>query len=131
MLLFVATLSLTFTACSDDDDEPSNDNLAGTSWKIISDKTADGEDNETAGIVVTFLKDGNVKFSPSQDWTYAKWSTNNGELKIVLGEGEPDDFMLGKFVINGKNATYTYHWEDVNGDWANVNDLNIMILEKQ
>lgn len=128
--MLVTTLSLTFTACSDDNDEPTTDNLAGTSWKILSDKTSDGEDNETAGVIVTFQKDGNVKFVPSL-WTYAKWSSDNGELKIILGEDEPDDFMLGKFVINGKNATYTYHWEDVAGKWANVNDINIMTLQKQ
>lgn len=129
-MMLVTSLSLMFVACGDDD-EPSTDNLAGTSWKIVSDITVDGEDNETSGAVVTFHDDGNVTFFPSQDWTYAKWSTNNNELKIVLGEGEPDDFMLGTFVINGKNAIYTYHWEDVEGKWADVNDINIMTLEKQ
>lgn len=114
MLLLITTFSFTFTACSDDDDEPKADSLAGTSWQILS----DSEDEELAGIVITFNKDGNCSFAPQQDWTYAKWSVSNNKLKIVLGEGVPDDYMEGNFVILGKNATYTYSWYDYDGMWG-------------
>ncbi|MGM9851326.1 MAG: hypothetical protein ACI306_04200 [Muribaculaceae bacterium] len=126
MLLLVATFSLTFTACSDDDDEPNDNNLAGTSWQILS----DSEDDELAGTVITFGKDGNCAFSPQQDWTYAKWSVSNDKLKIVLGEGEPDDYMEGDFVISGNNATYTYSWYDWDGKWGGE-DTAVMKLQKK
>ena len=126
--MLVATFSLTFTACSDDDDEPNDKNLAGTSWQILS----DSEDYELAlaGTIITFGKDGNCAFSPQQHWTYAKWSVSNDKLKIVLGEGEPDDYMEGDFVISGKNATFTYSWYDWDGDWGGE-DTAVMKLQKK
>ena len=125
-MLIGFALSTTVSSCKDDDKEPSSDSLAGTTWKI----TSDSEDEDLVGIKVTFNKDGNINFSPSYGWTYAKWSMNNDKLKLVLGEGEPDDYMEGTFVINGNNATYTYSWYDYDGKWGGEG-TNIMTLIKQ
>lgn len=124
--LFVTVCSLSFASCSDDKDDLSNGHLGGTSWEIIS----DSEDDELPGIVITFNKDGNCTFNPATDWTYAKWFQTDNTLKIVLGEGEPDDYMEGAFVVNGSNATYTYSWYDYNGKWGGE-DSAVMTLKKK
>lgn len=82
------------------------------------------------GIVITFKKDGNCTFSPTPGWTYAKWSLTDNKLKIVLGQGEPDDYIEGPFVINGSNAKYTYSWYDCDGKWGGERS-SVMILKKK
>ena len=120
-------VSVAISSCSDDDgDGGSSSRLSGTTWKILSDT----DDEELAGMSITFNKNGNVKFSPVQIWSYAKWSETNGKLKIVLGEGRADDYIEGAFVINGKKATYTYSWYDYDGKWGGE-DICVMTLEKQ
>lgn len=125
-LLFLLVLPLAFavTSCSDDD-EPSSDNLAGTKWEVVS---ASDED-VAAGLTIEFKKDGNCVFTPSE-WSYAKWSATDGKLKIVLGEGEPDDYMEGSFTISDKTATYTYSWYDYDGKWGG-DETYTMTLKKK
>ena len=48
-------MAMAFTSCSDDDDEPSSDNLAGSKWEVIS---ATDEDVK-AGLTIEFKNDGN------------------------------------------------------------------------
>ncbi|MBD5241840.1 MAG: hypothetical protein HDS59_07155 [Barnesiella sp.] len=134
LVLIGLTFSTTVTSCKDDVKEPSK-GLAGTIWKINSateDDLYEGEDDEYefVGTTVTFNSDGNVTFSKPNAWSYAKWSYTNDKLKIVLGEGEPDDYMEGSFVINGNKATYTYSWYDIDGDWGGKDEY-VMILTKQ
>lgn len=126
LVLIGFALSTAVTSCKDDDKEPSSDGLAGTTWKI----TSDTGDEVSIGMKVTFKSDGNINFSPANDWTYAKWSMTGNKLKMVLGEGEPDDYMEGTFVINGNNATYTYSWYDYDGEWGGE-DTYVMTLTKQ
>lgn len=124
-------LSCAFASCSDNDDEPDNSSLSGTTWTILSDIDSDGEaDNEIVGTTMTFQKDGNVKFTPATDWTYAKWEQKKNTLKITLGEGEPDDYMEGSFTINGNKATYKYAWYDCDGKWGGEN-VSTMTLQKK
>lgn len=116
-------MAMTFASCSDDDkkdDEPGNNSLAGTSWTILSDvDDATGEtDDEVVGVVITFQKDGNLKFSRDAEWTYSKWSQNGNIVRITLGEGSADDYMEGTFIINGNKATYKYAWYDCDGEWG-------------
>ena len=130
-ILLLTVLSFTVAACGDDDDELSADNLAGTSWVVTSDVDPDGDDNGTVGTVVTSQKNGTLAFLPLNDWTYATWAVNGNNLTIILGEGIPDDFMQGQFVISGNTAVYTYHWGDVNGEWEDLTSINVMTLVKQ
>lgn len=124
-LLLVLPLAFAVTSCSNDDDEPSSDNLAGTKWEVMS--TSD--DDVEAGLTIEFKKDGNCVCTPSE-WDYAQWSVNNGKLKIVLGENGPDDYMEGVFTISDKTATYTYSWYDYYGDWGGE-DTYTMTLKKK
>ena len=117
---------LNFSSCKKDDDEPSSDHLSGTTWKILSST----EDEEYEGTTVTFNSNGNVTFSVADAWSYAKWSYKNDKLKIVLGEGMPDDYMEGTFIINDKIATYTYSWYDYDGEWGGEY-TEVMTLAKQ
>ena len=123
-LLLVLPLAFAVTSCSNDDDEPSSDNLAGTKWEVMS-----TSDDVEAGLTIEFKKDGNCVCTPSE-WDYAKWSVNNGKLKIVLGEDGPDDYMEGVFTISDKTATYTYSWYDYYGDWGGE-DTYTMTLKKK
>lgn len=125
-------MAFAFASCSDDDDEPDSNSLAGTSWTILSDvDDADGEaDEEIVGISFTLQKDGNVKFTPDTEWTYAKWSQNGNTLKIILGEGAPDDYMEGSFTINGNKATYKYSWYDYEGKWGGEDHYTMTLQRK-
>lgn len=126
-LFFVSLIMMSFVSCSKDDDNPDSNELSGTTWTVL---TAT-EDTEFIGASITFNKNGNVSFSDVEDaWSYAKWSVSNNKLKIILGEGEPDDYIEGSFVINGKNATYTYSWYDYDGEWGGE-DTYIMTLVKK
>ena len=118
-------LSVGIVACSDDDDDNKSNALVGTTWKIMS----ASEDNGLVGIEITFKSDGT--FVMSRDgWTYAKWSLKGETLTLTVGEGMPDDYMKGAISIDGNNASYTYHWGDVEGEWEDE-DSYTMTLQKQ
>ena len=125
-------MAMAFTSCSDDDDEPENGSLAGTSWTVLSDvDDSDGEANdEIVGLTINFQKDGNIKFTPSVDWTYAKWSQNGNTLKLTVGEGEADDYMEGTFTISGNKATYKYSWYDCAGKWGGEEHYTMTLQKK-
>lgn len=125
-LALCVLLTIGAVSCSKDDDEPSKDNLAGTSWKAIS----SSEDDEDVGFTITLKKDGNVTFSPSAGYNYAKWSVVNEKLRITLGEENvPDDYMEGTFVVNGNTATYTYRWYNADGE-LHGDEYDVMTLVK-
>lgn len=128
--LIAMALCVLFTTvtigCSKDDDGPSKDNLAGTSWKVVS----SSEDDEDVGLTITLKKDGNVTFNPSAGYNYAKWSVVNEKLRLTLGEENvPDDYMEGTFVVNGNTATYTYRWHDADGE-LHGDEYDVMTLVK-
>ncbi len=125
-------MAFAFVSCSHDDKGPDANSLTDTTWTILSCvDNSDGEsDDDFVGLTITFKKDGNVKFSPATDWTYAKWSLNGNTLKLVLGEGMPDDYMEGIFVINGNNATYKYSWYDYEGEWGGEDHYSMTLLKK-
>ena len=125
-------MTMAFTSCSDDDDEPGNKSLAGTSWIILSnvDDSNGMASDEIVGLTMSFQKDGNIKFTPAYGWTYAKWSLSGNVLKLILGEDEADDYMEGTLVINGNNATYKYSWYDCDGKWGG-DDHYTMTLQKK
>jgi len=118
-----AAMSFTLTACSDDDDDDKSP-LAGTTWKIMTSE----EDAEHVGATFTFNADGTMK-NPF-GWTYAKWTLNGDVLKIVVGEGEADDMMIGEIEFSGQHATYKYHWKDFDGEWSG-DETYTMTLQKQ
>lgn len=124
-------MAMAFTSCSDDDDEPDNNTLAGTTWTILSDvDDSDGEaDDEVVGLTITFQKDGNMKLTPAV-WSYAKWSQNGNSLKLTVGEGFADDYMEGTFVINGNKATYKYSWYDCEGKWGGDEHYTMTLQKK-
>ena len=124
-------MAMAFTSCSDDDDEPDNNSLAGTTWTILSDvDDSDGEaDDEVVGLTITFQKDGNMKLTPAV-WSYAKWSQNGNSLKLTVGDGSADDYMEGTFVINGNKATYKYSWYDCEGKWGGDEHYTMTLQKK-
>lgn len=110
LAFFMAMSMCVFSSCSNDDDEDGNISLGGTKWEVIA--SDDNEDDFESGII-TFEKNGNVKFTPDAGWTYAKWECSGSTLKLILGEDdEPDDYVLGTFTIKGKTATYVYSLYD-------------------
>ena len=108
-ILGIAFVSL-LSSCSKDDDTPNSNELSGTTWTILS----DSYDDDLVGLPITFKKNGNfIVSTPDHDnfgWPYAKWSYSNNNLRIVIGDKGPEEYMEGKYVINGNNATYTYSW---------------------
>ena len=124
MTLLMVMLAVNFTACSDDEDEPSN-TLAGTTWEIKS----SSENNEMIGIEITFKSDGTFAMSRN-GWTYSNWSLNGEVLTLTVGEGIPDDYMRGSISINENTATYTYHWGDVNGEWEDNENYTITLQRR-
>lgn len=129
--LLAMMVCIGFAACSSDDDNESGSGLAGTSWKILS-VTGPDEEDYVAGTIVTFNSNGNVTFKPTNGWTYAKWTEKDGTLKITVGEGDADDAMMGTYSISGNTATYTYWWEDADGEWSNKDETrNVMKLQRQ
>lgn len=64
------------------------------------------------GTSYTFNADGTVTMKPHQEWSYMTWTFSGNRLKIVMGEGYPDDYIEGNLDINGKTATYVYKWYD-------------------
>lgn len=116
-----------FASCGDDDnndDGPSQ--LSGTSWKVIS-----SDDKEVpVGLSISFLENGSVKFFP-QEWTYGRWHESQDALGITVGQGVPDDYMIGDFTIKDNRLTWSYYWADVDGKWEKPNEPHLLILEKQ
>ena len=128
LVLIGFALSTTVTSCKDDDKEPSSD-LAGTTWKVLTDSGGDFE-----GLTINFNKNGSITTDAKEDdwgsFGYSKWTLNGTTLKIVLGDDEPDDYVEGTFIISGSNATYTYSWYDYDGKWGGE-DTYVMTLAKK
>lgn len=123
-VMLCAFLSTTFVACSDDDDDEPTNGLAGTTWTVTA------SDEEMEGASFTFNADGSVTMKPSQEWSYMKWSLNGKKLKIVMGEGEPDDYIEGNLDIDGNNATYVYKWYDCSGEWGSEETHSMTLKRK-
>ena len=98
-------MTFSFASCKNND-TPESGSLAGTSWKVVA--CTDHYDFEP-GMILTFQKDGNML---NERWEYAKWTQTGTVLKIVAGQGYPDDCMEGIFTINGDQAVYQYSWYD-------------------
>lgn len=119
------------TSCSKDDDGPSGGNgsseLSGTTWTVISDAGGD-----FTGVTMTFKNNGDVVFSGSSyaDWTYAKWDYSDGVLRIVLGQGEPDDYIEGYFDIDGTSAYFNYDWYDYDTEYRESGPYFMELVKK-
>ena len=126
MALLAVALCVNLSACSDDDEgQGQGGPLAGTTWRIATSEEGAG----MVGIEITFRSDGT--FAMSRDgWAYSKWSLDGDVLTLTVGESGPDDYMEGTVIINGDDATYTYHWGDVDGEWED-NVSYTMTLRKQ
>lgn len=97
-------MTFSFASCKNND-TPESGSLAGTSWKVVASTTPELE----PGMILTFQKDGNML---NERWEYAKWTQTGTVLKIVAGQGYPDDCMEGIFTINGDQAVYQFSWYD-------------------
>ncbi len=117
-------------ACSDDDDDSGSSSslektLGGTSWKVTASSNVDSY--MWIGDVITFNKDktATMKWAmPEDDDDEDKiiWGERDGYLVIVYNY---DDYMVGTFVIDGKNATYTWVWKNYSkGTWMMPWDLS-------
>lgn len=121
MVALCAAVSFGLASCHDDKDEPKvdskdelkGDSLEGTSW-IIADSDID---DDMIGTIVTFQKDGNIKFDP-EEWAYAKWTQKGDTLRMTVGEEGPDDYMEGWFNNRGEDAVYDYSWYDCDGEYG-------------
>lgn len=132
MALLAIFVSLNFVACSSDDDDDAS--LAGTTWKVVSVSSSDSDWQDFKGGSATLKSDGSIVFKPTNGWSYAKWSLTDNVLKFTLGEGEPDDCIVGNITFNGNKATWNCYWEDADGDWSdkeNPESHAIISLEKQ
>ncbi len=131
MALLAIVMGVSFSACSSDDDD-NNDSLAGTTWKVVSVDKDDDSFEEWIGKTATFNADGTVTFKPDASWTYSQWTLKDNTLKVVLGEGYPDDYVEGTLSVNGNSATWNCYWADVDGEWTDKDETHaIMHLQKQ
>ncbi|MGN0223677.1 MAG: hypothetical protein ACI4AM_06595 [Muribaculaceae bacterium] len=84
MLLLVTTLSFTFTACSDDDDEPDNSTVAGTN--SIVGKWVDGDQILTLGKDGSYREDGSLGQYRIGTYSYnANAATVVVDIKAIAG----------------------------------------------
>ncbi len=124
-------MSVSFIACSSDDDD-NNDSLAGTTWKVTSVDNAVGEFKYWPGATATLNADGTVTFNPKNAWTYAQWTLKDNTLKIVIGEGHPDDYIEGTLSVNGNSATWDCYWgNNPNSNRTCKDGPHIVHLQKQ
>ncbi len=131
LALLAIVMSVSFIACSSDDDD-NNDSLAGTTWKVVSVDNGHDDSTDLIGTTATLNADGTVTFNPKNVWTYSHWTLNDNTLKIVLGEGHPDDYVEGTLSINGNSATWDCYWADVDGHWTHKDDTHTIVhLQKQ
>lgn len=134
MALFAIVMSVSFIACSndDDDDKEASTSLVGTTWKVTSVDNADEDFNGWTNVTATFNEDGTVTFNPNAGWNYTRWTLNDKTLKIVVGEDAADDYIEGTISINGKSATWNCYWADVDGNWTNKDKTHATVhLQKQ
>lgn len=140
MALLAIFISLNFVACSKDDnnaslpDAPLSEvSLANTTWKVVSVSNSGTDWRNFEGSTATFKSDGLLEIKPI-GWSYAKWSMTDNVLKFTLGEGSPDECIVGSITFNGNKATWDCYWEDANGKWTdkyNSAAHAILSLEKQ
>lgn len=106
----VIVLSMSLSACSDDDDNPGIGSLNGTSWEIISNIDDSNGDVYDAGDVITFEEDGTVTIPKGTDYECAKWSLKGSTLRLEIEEYYYDDYYYteGKFTVKGETAVYKY-----------------------
>ena len=130
MVLAMMVAVLNFTACSSDDEK--NDNpLVGT-WIV---KSADHE-SDIWFTQITLKSDGSGNIVSDDEEIddsncYVRWTVNENTLKIDLGEeGQPDDSLVGTYIINGNTLTYSFHWKDYDGKWESET-IYTMILTKK
>ena len=131
--LFVTTFAL--TACGGDDDDDNgggggSNSLVGT-WIIKS-----VNDSDIWFPQITLKSDGSgiipedILESEELEDYYVKWTVNGNTLRIDLGEGGPDDSLVGTYTLNGKTLTYSYHWKDYYGKWED-DVTHTMTLERK
>ena len=131
MALLAVVMSISFIACSSDNDDNTT-SLSGTTWKVVSFDNADEKFNGRVGSTATFNSDGTVTFTPSFSWTYARWTLNGNTLKIVLGQGHADDYIEGTLTISGTSASWNCYWADVDGKWTGKDAPHAIVhLQKQ
>ena len=134
MALLVIVMSVSFIACSNDDDDnkEASTSLVGTTWKVTSVDNADDDLNDWTNVTVTFNENGTVTFNPKKVHTYTRWTLNDNTLKIVLGVDKADDYIEGTISINGKSATWDCYWADVDGQWTHKDEPHATVhLQKQ
>lgn len=126
-VLLIAALSFSVAACGSDDEpsggstDESTINLAGTKWKVVSDEGGAAME----GCEITFWKDGIVKADPSFGFNNMTWTKTGDNLKVFFDQ---EEYMVGPFIVNGKKATYTYHFG--HGDWEFTDEPHEMILKR-
>ena len=131
MALLAVVMSISFIACSSDNDDD-KETLSGTTWKFVSIDNADEDFNEWTGSTATFNADGTVSFKPDTGWNYTRWTLNDNTLKIVLGEKAADDYIEGTLSISGTSASWNCYWADVDGEWTNKDKTHAIVhLQKQ
>lgn len=134
MALLVIVMSVSFNACSNDDDEnkEASTSLVGTTWKVTSVDNAGGYFNHWTNATGTFNKNGTLTINPKTGWNYTRWTLNDKTLKIVVGENAADDYIEGTISINGKSAEWDCYWADVDGKWTNKDKPHAIVhLQKQ
>ena len=119
--------SVVFAPYNNDDDE--SNKLVGT-WIV---KNTDPE-SDIWFTQITLKSNGSGEIVDEEGETvedyYVRWETNGNMLRIDLGEGQPDDSLIGTYTLNGNTLTYLFHWKDYDGKWEDET-IYTMILERK
>lgn len=120
MALVAVLMCVNLAACSDDE-ESEETSIVGT-WKYSSSYEGNG--------TFTFKSNGSLVWDDGEETTSNHTYTLTGsELKIIFNDN--DDYTLGTFTMNGKNATYKYNWYDCESNEKYTSSECTMTLTKQ
>ena len=145
MALLAIVMSVNFTACSSDDDEPKEDTktpITGV-WKIIdSSEDLFITDENVAASFLEFTSsneitplDSKQEFLPGATDGKTFYQITGSTLQIDYNcsgsftNHKTDDYTKGSFTINGKRLSYNYFWFNSNGSQEG-SESNKLILEK-
>lgn len=134
MALLCAVLSLTFSACSDDDEDDkggSTSTLAGT-WVITNYYDPDPDDDGITpiGNTLTFYYDYTMRVSSYPDQTRFPYTLRGNTLRITFDD-ETEEYMEGELSISGNTAVWTFRDHDEDGFDDGEDYVYVMTMEKQ
>lgn len=117
-VMLCVLMSVTFTSCGDDDDEPTSTNNLIGKWKATdSDGSWDMWEFNANGSLTRTSYDADK--GDKDVSTNNKYTVTGNQLRVDFGieGGVADDYTLGTYSISGDKLTYTFIWHDGDGQW--------------